>query len=129
MIDLEYTIGVIHNSGLSYAIKSHRNRNQNPGLDIVSTAGIVEWRLLGLQDGLIEADDEDTGQSRLDFYILQATFLQRRGNMPLPAVSPAGRSLRRGYPWGTRTRQPLMPGGPHARFKVEGSEMRSGSED
>lgn len=122
-MDCEYVVGLIRKSTDSFAIKAHRRKSQNPGVEIIF-AGDVVWRIIGLQPGIVEAADAGDND-RLDMYVLRDDLTHNWASWPLPTVGPSGQSLTRTFPWGKeRQGKPLIrPGSPEAKFQVHSAAM------
>lgn len=70
MIYLEYIIAQCQVANNSVAIKSHKNKNQNPSLKISQETNLFLWELTGLNVGTVEnIDPTEPRATRLDFYI------------------------------------------------------------
>ncbi len=106
IIALEYIICQLQEGKVSVAIKSHRNRRQNPGLRVEMRKSDVLFELLGLSPGTVEpADPKNPAATRLDFYIGRTALLDQRSYLPaarapspgigLPLTNPTGK-IRRG---------------------------------
>ena len=102
LMPLEYIVGQLTESGQSYAIKSHKNRNQNPCVDIQVRSNDVIWKLCGLAGGTVESSEGDVpAATRLDFYVGKQELLTNRSSLPTPTVSASGEHLPLTNPTGT----------------------------
>ena len=125
-MDLENIVGLIAYNDKSYAVRSHRQKMQNPGLRITITGTSVRWLLLGLQPGAVEkAEDDDV--DHLDFYIFRNEFVRSFPAFPVPTVAPGGGSLPPKFPWGKEGsgKPPIQPGTPRLRFPITLSQVKS----
>lgn len=125
-MELEYIVGLVRHDTDSHALKSHRARMQNPGLNVVAQpGGGVRWTLLGLHAGVVEAA-EAGDVDHLDFYIFRDSFVQLRGSLLVPTVAPGGGGVPPTFPWGTEGagKPPVRPGTVQSRFPVESAAMR-----
>jgi len=106
IVTLEYIICQLQEGKVSVAIKSHRNRRQNPGLRVEMRSSDVLFELIGLSPGSVEAaDPHNPAATRLDFYVGRTALLSQRNSLPhpratspgigLPLTNPTGR-IRRG---------------------------------
>ena len=91
IMNLEYVICQLQDGNVSVAIKSHRNRRQNPGLKIEMRSSDVLFELLGLSPGTVEpADVHNPAATRLDFYVGRTDLLNQRGILPAPRAAASG---------------------------------------
>ncbi len=106
-IALEYIVCQLQVNNTSVAIKSHKKRNQNPGLNITVTKDEVEFDLIGLSAGTVEkADPANPAATRLDFYIGLNDLRDQIGDFPDIQARPSNVRLSITDPTGTE-----RPGG------------------
>lgn len=67
-IPLEYTLCLIQRDIFSFARRSHRVEDGDPRLEIVPSASGVDWRLLNIDEGILETTDGAPRVDRIDFY-------------------------------------------------------------
>lgn len=90
---LEYTLCLIQRDVFSFARKSHREDRGNPLLELQPAAGGVCWRLLNIDDGVLETAAGMPRVDRLDFYFRREVLASALPGFP-PATVAADRSLR-----------------------------------
>ena len=112
VISLEYIIAQFQVGKTSYAIKSHINRNQNPGLIISKNKGKYFWEFTGLSSGDIETVSGQARANHIDIYVTQNQLRQQMPLFPFEPLTPGvvstapknpTRSVRAGgkrIPWG-----------------------------
>lgn len=101
-IALEYIVCQLQVDDTSVAIKSHKNRNQNPGLNITVGKNEVEFNLVGLSVGTVEeADPSNPAATRLDFYIGLNDLRDQMGDFPEVHAGPSDVHLSITDPTGT----------------------------
>lgn len=124
-MNIEYSVGLIRVDSESHAAKSHRQKMQNPGLQIGVDGQVVRWTVVGLQPGQVETA-EDSDVDHLDIYVFRDAFCDQRHEFPTPTLAPGGGSLAPAYPWGSEGagKPPIQPGAPDSRFNITRAEMR-----
>ncbi|MBM3712359.1 MAG: hypothetical protein FJW56_02835 [Actinobacteria bacterium] len=90
MINLEYLICQYQATDISLAIKSHRNRNQNPAFEIIDEGDSFIWRFTGLQMGLEEEMEDDVRVNHMDFYIGMDDLASQIDEFPNTTANPVG---------------------------------------
>ena len=90
MINLEYLICQYQQEDISLAIKSHRNRNQNPAFEITEDNSSFIWKFTGLQMGREDEMEDDIRADHLDFYIGMDNLASDINEFPDTNASPIG---------------------------------------
>lgn len=126
IIALEYIIAQLQDGKTSVAVKSHRNRRQNPGLEIIVKGGFVTWQLVGLSRGTIEEVDPDNpAATRLDIYVGRADLLARLRYFPATRARPSGEALHLTNPSGfvRKGGKKIAWRGPLAKHEINSAKM------
>lgn len=126
ILALEYIICQLQRGKTSVAIKSHRNRRQNPGFEVMVERGVVTWQLLGLSPGVVEsADPENPAATRLDFYISRHDLIIQRHLFPVVRARPSGTYLHLTNPSGSERRggKAISWRGPISKHAIIGALM------
>lgn len=90
MIYLEYLICQHQEDNISLAIKSHRNRNQNPAFEVVEEGTSFIWKFTGPQMGREEEMDDSVRANHLDLYIGMDDLASQIDEFPSTLASPVG---------------------------------------
>lgn len=91
MIILERVTALAQVGNQSYAIKSTRQGNHNPALNITQNRDTYRWVFTGLQAGIIqEVDADNPRQNHVDAYIGMDDLAAYIDEFPNTDVEPAG---------------------------------------
>ena len=126
MIALEYIIAQHQDANTSLAIKSHKNRQQNPAIRIRRSGTNIIWDLLGLNNGTIENVQGTPRASRVDFYIGLEDLIEQRNLFFVSTGVSLGLTDGLRNPVGTERAggKAIRWNGPLGRLEIENVEFK-----